>query len=41
MLTPLESAVGILVTAAIRNVTEGKRVEDSFRNSVERFRLMA
>src|SRR5580692_9937645 len=32
MLSPLESAEGILVTAAIRDITERKRVEDSLRN---------
>jgi PAS domain S-box-containing protein len=41
MLSPLESAEGILVTAAIRDITERKRVEDSLRNSEESFRLMA
>ena len=41
MLSPLESAEGILVTAAIRDITGRKRVEDSLRRSEERFRLMA
>ena len=34
MLSPLESAEGILVTAAIRDITERKRVEDALRAEV-------
>jgi PAS domain S-box-containing protein len=40
MLSPLKSAEGILVTAAIRDITEHKRVEDALRLNEERFRLI-
>src|SRR6202041_3168861 len=41
MLSPLESAEGILVTAAIRDITERKRVEEELHKSEECFRLLA
>jgi PAS domain S-box-containing protein len=40
MLSPLESAEGVLVTAAIRDITERRRIEDALRLNEERFRLI-
>ena len=39
-LSPLEEADGVLITAAIRDVTERRRVEDALRLSQERFRQL-
>jgi PAS domain S-box-containing protein len=39
-LSPLESPEGILVTAAIRDITERKRSETRFLESEERFRIL-
>jgi len=39
-LSPLETEEGILVSSAIRNISERKRAEDLLRLSEERFRLL-
>jgi formate hydrogenlyase transcriptional activator len=39
-LSPLEEPGGVLVTAAIRDVTERKRAEEALRQSQERFRAL-
>ncbi len=39
-LSPLEEQGGVLVTAAIRDVTERKRAEEALRQSQERFRSL-
>jgi len=39
-MSPLEEADGVLITAAIRDVTERRRVEDALRLSQERFRQL-
>jgi len=39
-LSPLEQEGGVLVTAAIRDVTERKRVEEALRQSQERFQTL-
>ena len=39
-LSPLQTAEGILVSSAIRNITERKRVENQLRQSEERHRVL-
>src|ERR1700730_7390514 len=39
MLSPLENAEGILVTAAIRDITGRKKTEEALRGSEERLRM--
>ena len=39
-LSPLETEQGILVTSAIRDITQRKRAENSLRESEQRFRLV-
>src|ERR1039457_6939586 len=39
MLSPLESAEGILVTAAIRDISARKKAEEALRGSEERLRM--